>query len=313
MVIHVAVAVIEDDRGRVLLSQRKEGTHQGGLWEFPGGKLEPGETLSQALGREVYEELGIAVVSHEPLIKVPHQYGDRAVVLDVHRVTHFDGQPLGMEGQPLVWVKPEDISDYPLPAADRPIVTALSLPSTYLITGEGALQPERFLARLSAALEQSRKLVQLRAQGLDENAYRQLALSAVSLCDNHGARLLLNAPPEWVVTAGAAGVHLNSGLLMALKERPLPEGYLVAASCHCLEELQQAERIGADFVVLSPVMMTASHPEAEPMGWERFSEMVEGVSMPVFALGGMELGMIQQARQAGGQGIAAIREFWPVV
>ncbi len=120
------------------------------------------------------EELGIAVVSHEPLIKVPHQYGDRTVVLDVHRVTRFDGQPLGMEGQPLVWVKPEDISDYPLPAADRPIVTALSLPSTYLITGEGAFQPERFLARLSAALERGRKLVQLRAQGADENAYRQL-------------------------------------------------------------------------------------------------------------------------------------------
>ncbi|MES9855858.1 MAG: Nudix family hydrolase [Sedimenticola sp.] len=310
MTVEVAVAVIEDEQGRLLLSRRQEDAHQGGLWEFPGGKLEPGESLTQALKREIHEELGIEVVTHQPLIRTTHHYGDRTVTLDVHRVTRFTGQPQGLEGQPLAWVALADIADYPLPAADHPIVTALSLPSTYLITGEDALQQEQFLARLETALKQGCKLVQLRAPGLDEGAYQTLALSAVSLCGDHGARLLLNSPPEWVAGVGAAGVHLNSRRLMALKERPLPEEYLVAASCHNREELQRAESITVDFAVLSPVMVTASHPEAHPIGWQGFSEMIKGVSVPVYALGGMGPGMISQALNAGGQGIAAIRELW---
>ncbi|MES9903353.1 MAG: Nudix family hydrolase [Sedimenticola sp.] len=311
MVIHVTVAVIEDDRGRVLLSRRREGTHQGGLWEFPGGKLEPEETLSQALRREIHEELGIDIVTHRPLIRITHQYSDRTVVLDVHRVTHFSGSPEGMEGQPLAWVAPVDLPDYPLPAADHPIVTALSLPTTYLITGEEPLQQPQFYARLSTALAEGRKLIQLRAPGLGEKEYRQLAHSAADLCSERGAQLLLNAPPEWVGEVGAAGVHLNSRRLMALNERPLSKECLVAASCHNREELQQAERIGVDFVVLSPVLATASHPGAVTLGWEKFSELVESVSIPVYALGGVTLGMSEQVLNAGGQGVAAIRGLWP--
>ncbi len=140
------------------------------------------------------------------------------------------------------------------------------------------MQQEQFLARLETALKQGCKLVQLRAPGLDEGAYQTLALSAVSLCGDHGARLLLNSPPEWVAGVGAAGVHLNSRRLMALKERPLPEEYLVAASCHNREELQRAESINGRLLpVLSPVMVTASHPEAHPIGWQGFSEMIKGV------------------------------------
>ena len=99
--VHVAVAVIQDALGRVLLSRRPEQVHQGGLWEFPGGKLEQGESLSHALRREILEELGLQVMDHQPLIAITHHYPDRSVLLDVHRVTEYLGEPHGLEDQPL--------------------------------------------------------------------------------------------------------------------------------------------------------------------------------------------------------------------
>ena len=146
---HVAVAVIQDSSGRILLSRRADHAHQGGLWEFPGGKLDPGETLAQALKREIREELGIEVQSHSPLIRINHRYPDRSVLLDVHRVTAYSGVPEGREGQPLVWVAPESMRDYPMPAADRPIVTALRLPDSYLITGQDFTNKEVVCAAVS--------------------------------------------------------------------------------------------------------------------------------------------------------------------
>ncbi|OOZ37301.1 Nudix family hydrolase [Solemya velesiana gill symbiont] len=311
--VHVAVAVIADEDGRILLTRRHDHLHQGGLWEFPGGKVEEGETISQALKREIREELGIDVSAHFPLIRVKHDYSDKSVLLDVHRVTAFDGSPKGLEGQPLSWVMPEKLGAYPLPEADHPIVNAVNLPADYMITGPDPERPEEFLARLGRALGQGLRLVQLRAPGLTESAFRTLAQEALSLCRNSpGARLILNSDPRMVTELGADGVHLNSRRLMALDRRPLPEKYWVAASCHNLEELRQAERIGVDFVVLSPVCRTANHPGAEPLGWERFREWVEEIAVPVYALGGMTSELLDQARTHGAQGFAAIRGLWPV-
>ena len=99
--IHVAAAAIHDQNGHVLLSRRAPDSHQGGLWEFPGGKLEPGESVASALRRELQEELDIQVSEHHPLIRVRHDYADRRVLLDVHKVTAWQGQPRGVENQPL--------------------------------------------------------------------------------------------------------------------------------------------------------------------------------------------------------------------
>lgn len=128
-IIHVVAGALADGRGRVLVTRRPEGAHQGGLWEFPGGKLEPGETPLAGLERELAEELGIRVLASRPLIQVHHDYGDRRVLLDVHRVTAFAGTPVGREGQPLDWRHPEDMDPADFPAADRPIITALRWPS----------------------------------------------------------------------------------------------------------------------------------------------------------------------------------------
>jgi len=310
-VIHVAVGVLSDAHGWVLITRRPPGTHQGGLWEFPGGKLEPGEDLPTALARELQEELGVQVRRSEPLIKVAHEYGDRRVLLDVHRVIRWEGEPQGREGQPLRWLAPERLQESAFPAADRPIIAALRLPDRYLITGQDPRDPKAFLRRLSLALESGARLIQLRAKALSEEPYLALARQAAALCREHGAVLLLNAPSEWVSRVECGGVHLSSARLRSLRRRPLPRTKLVGASCHNPEELLQAQRLGADLAVLSPLRPTPSHPGIPGIGWDAFRSLVEGVALPVYALGGLAPADIPQARRCGAQGIAAIRGLWP--
>jgi len=309
-VVHVVAAAIRDGAGRYLIARRAGHRHQGGLWEFPGGKLEPGESVQQGLARELGEELGIAPLAARPLIRVRHRYPDKHVLLDVWRVDAFAGEPEPREGQPLAWAHAEALSEYAFPAANYPIVAALRLPDRYLITPEPGRDRAAFLDELARRLAAGIELVQLRAPSLSEADYLELARAAQELTRRHGARLLLNAEPALVRELGADGVHLNGGRLAGLAERPLPEGYWVAASCHDAGDLEQAARIGADMAVLSPVRATASHPDAEPMGWARFSQLVEASALPVYALGGMGVADIEAVQRHGGQGIAAISGLW---
>jgi 8-oxo-dGTP diphosphatase len=305
----VVAAVIYDEECRVLLGRRHPAAHQGGLWEFPGGKVEPDETAREALTRELREELGISPTVCRPLIRVPHRYPRYAVLLEVWRVDAFSGVPRGLEGQPITWVEPHRLASIPMPAANRPVATAARLPSLYLITPE----PEdtaAFLLRLERQLRTGIRLVQLRARRMASTALRQLAQESLSLCQRYRAELLLNAEPELVEEAGAHGVHLTGAQLMGLERRPLGRGKWVAASCHDAEELAKAREIGADFAVLSPVLLTRSHPGAEPLGWEAFRKLVEPCPFPVYALGGMRPQHLPIAFEHGAQGIAAISAFW---
>lgn len=306
---HVVVAVIVNSSQQVLLAKRSLDRHQGGLWEFPGGKVEHGEDARAALARELHEELGIVVQDARPLIKVCHEYPDKSVLLDVWRVSAFDSEPHGREGQPIEWVSPQELPDRDFPAANRPIVTAARLPSIYLLTPEPD-DPVKFLGRLEALLAEGIGLVQLRAKTLEPAAYAKLARQVIALCLATGARLLLNAPPMLAEELGEAGVHLTSAALMALKERPLGCEQWVAASCHSAEEIEHACRIGVDFIVLAPVLATATHPGARPLGWQGLQQLTERATVPVYALGGMGLADIATAWDHGCQGIASISALW---
>lgn len=123
--LHVAVAVILDRRHRVLVSRRPDDVHQGGLWEFPGGKVEPGESVEDALVRELGEELGIAVEFSTPLLEVRHDYPERSVLLDVHVVRDFTGEPRGLEGQPVQWLSAAQLDAGVFPAANGAIIDAM--------------------------------------------------------------------------------------------------------------------------------------------------------------------------------------------
>ena len=126
-------------------------------------------------------------------------------------------------------------------------------------------------------------------------------------------QVLLHGAADWLTELAAelgAGRHLPARAVAALDQRPLPAGAWCAASCHDASELAQAARIGCDFAVLSPVAVTASHPEQQPLGWDRFAELVDSAALPVYALGGMRPEFVATAREHGGQGVAVLRGLW---
>lgn len=308
---HVVAAVLEDIHERILITKRPEHVHQGGLWEFPGGKLDPGESPDEALARELREELGVIPRAYRPLIRIAHDYADKQVLLDVYRVLNYAGKPQGREGQPLAWVSRDNLVDYAMPAADRPIVAATLLPDRYVFTPPSAADPESFLRSMALVLKQGARLVQLRVFGLPHDEYLQLARRAVDLCHERDARLLINSEVALAQQAGADGVHFSASRLATLNQRPERFSW-ISASCHNAVELRRALELDLDFAVLSPVLPTPSHPDAQPLGWERFTALVGDASIPVFALGGMDPSMLEMAWQAGAQGIAGIRGFWPI-
>ncbi|WP_444679356.1 Nudix family hydrolase [Halomonas sp. E19] len=305
-----AAAIISSDGKKALIARRPSNVDHGGLWEFPGGKLAPYETGLEGLKRELHEELGVEIRRAQPLIRIHHEYPDKHILLDVWQVHEFSGEPFGREGQAVRWVPLEELVSYPFPAANLPILQAVMLPTEYLITDEES-DEGLFVACLERALvEDGVRLVQLRAKTLDETAYLARAERALALCRQYGSRLLLNGEPALLGTVDADGIHLTSERLMQLERRPIAEGKWLSASTHDQTQLTQAARIGCDFVTLSPLRTTPSHPEVAPMGWHDFQQLVERAAMPVFALGGMTRFDANHARAVGAQGIASIRDFW---
>ena len=307
--IHVAVGVLEDTRGRLLIARRPEHVHQGGLWEFPGGKVDTGETVEQALRRELWEELAIQVLSAEPLIRIPHQYADKSVLLDVYKITEFTGQPQGNEGQPIQWVRPLELSLYRFPAANKPILAALTLPDQMLITGPFTSVDDG-LRNAERALQGGIRLLQLRCPELSEHDYAALAQPLAALCQKYQAMLICNTSIAHWHGLELGGLHLNGRQLRQCRARPVPDFVLLGASCHDVQSVEQANALGVDYLTLSPVAPTASHPDAAPLGWSRFAELVKQARAPVYALGGLGPADIAQARRLGAQGIAGIRFGW---
>lgn len=303
--LHVAVGVIKDDNN-ILISLRHDAAHQGGLWEFPGGKVEAGESVEQALKRELKEELDLSVHELSPLIKIKHQYSDLNVLLDVWTVSHFSGTAIACEGQQIKWVCPEQLNDYSFPKANIPIIAAARLPADYAILNAG--NETDLLTDLKQLLAKNIKLIQARIKPLTATEATHFIQQALPLCKARGARLLINSAVENARQLKADGLHLTSTDLLALQHRP--EGYnWVAASCHNLQELRHAEKLGIDFVLLSPVLATKTHPDAEPLGWDAFKSLVSQVNIPVYALGGMQSTYCQKAQSLGAQGIAGITGF----
>ena len=310
-IVRVAVGVIQNSNGEIFIAKRADDAHQGGLWEFPGGKIESGETTFDALHRELFEELDIQISSARPLILIQHGYSDKSVLLDVWLVKEFSGTPFGKEGQPTQWVPRDKLKDFSFPAANVPILSAIRLPEKLLIT------PEFEIQQTNAFLEKLRKAVRsydiqhviFRAKQLSDEEYVQLVPQILDITSSNGGKLILNcAESIWRVFSENAGWHLTANRLAALDTLPI-SNQPISASCHSSVELKKAEDLGCEFALLSPVVATNSHPDADSLGWEKFSTLVKLAKLPVYALGGMTLADIEQAHQFGAQGIAAISAF----
>jgi 8-oxo-dGTP diphosphatase len=306
--IEVAAAVIYDQAGRILLAQRPSGKAYEGYWEFPGGKVEPGESAAAAMCRELQEELGIEVESVCPWLTRDFDYPHAHVRLRLFRIYHWRGEPQGREGQQFAWQDAAAPDVAPILPANGPILRALLLPAIYGITQAQALGVDTFRAKLKQALERGLKLIQVREKSFAPATLRQFASDVIVAARRYGARVLINGDIALATELGADGVHLTSAQLRTLKHRPACEW--VAASCHDRAELEIAVTLGADFAVLGPVMPTPTHPGAPVLGWPGFAQHALDTRIPVYALGGMQSQHLYHARHAGAHGIAMLRGAW---
>jgi len=308
----VAAAVIErrtaDGVIEFLLGQRAPGTFYPGFWEFPGGKVELGETPHDALVRELHEELGIEVSRADPWLRRQHVYEHAHVRLNFFRVREWHGELHDHVHSALAWQRAGGLTVSPMLPANAPVLAALALPDFYAITHAGEIGIDAQLLALAHALEGGLRLVQLREPKLDAGRRAAFVHAAVDLCHQYGARVLVNGDAVLAEAAGADGLHLPAVQLAAQTVRP--DFPLVAASCHSTEELGLAGRLGCDFAVFGPVRATATHPGLAGIGWDNFAAAVGVPPLPTFALGGLSRAELDLAQRAGAHGIAAIRAAW---
>lgn len=306
--VEAAVAVILREDGRVLLGQRPEGKSWAGWWEFPGGKVEDGETTAHALQREVHEELGIEASDFSPWITREFSYPERNVRLNFFTVRTWRGEPHGKENQRLSWEDPAAVSVGPLLPANVPVLDALQLPPVYGITDLSGMGAFLFFAAMERALKNGLRLIQVREKQLPPDARIAFARQVVGCAHAYGARVVMNGDAAIARACGADGIHFPSVALMELTEKPV--GLLCGASCHNAQELAQAARLGLDYVVLAPVQPTLTHPGTPPLGWAHFTELARGQPIPVYALGGMTVADLPMAWQCGAHGVAMLRGAW---
>jgi 8-oxo-dGTP diphosphatase len=292
----------------VLLARRPDDKVYPGHWEFPGGKIEPGEAIAEALAREIREELEVEIERAYPWITRVFAYPHARVRLHLYRVYAWRGEPRALEHTAIAWERPEAVRVAPLLPANGPVLRGLVLPAEYAITRGGDLGVEPFLSRLEARFRAGLKLVQVREKALGREDALRFAGRVVELAHAYGARALLNADAALAREVGADGVHLTAAQLRGIARRPDFEW--CGASCHSREELRLAEGIGADFAVLGPVRSTPSHPDAQLLGWQGFSEIAHDAGIPTYALGGMDPGDLDRALSCGAHGIAMVRGAW---
>jgi 8-oxo-dGTP diphosphatase len=322
--IHVIAGVVENESSHVLVAQRPAGKRLAGAWEFPGGKLDAGESRIDGLVREFQEELGMRIDAARPLIRYRHTYDDFEVDLDVWRVMDWRGTPRGLEGQAMAWHPPEQLLHIGLLPADEAVVRAIQLPDTFSITPSSAPSgTEFFLDQLEQI--QRAKLLCLRRPDLEVTELLELAAGAACRIEGTQMRLILHGIPTELgplvtdppaalrarLGNAIAGVHVPARHLAELSARPVPASLWFGASCHDAAELEAALSLGADYAFLGPVKPTASHPGASPLGWDRFESLTAGLPLPVYAIGGLAPQDLATAWAAGAQGIAGIRGLWP--
>ena len=307
-VIHVVAAAICDDRGQVLVARRAQSAHQGGLWEFPGGKVEAGESRETALSRELQKELGITPSEMRTLICLTHHYPDKSVCLDVWKVSAFTGVPEGKEGQPLAWVAVDSLNPDVFPAANAPIIKAVQF-SELIAVSPAVATHEEARQWLKQQLAGSVGILQLRLPDWPSEQRMAFAIEHAADVVAAGKQLLVNVPVASFRVGAGLGLHLPQQDLMALSQRPVSADTLFTVSCHDLESLQKAEAVHADAILLGTVLPSASHPDGKCLGWDLAAQMISSVRTPVYLLGGMNRDHLLQAWSAGAQGVAGIRSF----
>lgn len=308
-VVEVAAAVLQKPGGSFLLAQRPADKIWAGYWEFPGGKVEPGESVRDALIRELQEELGITVTACSPWLTRVFTYPHATVRLNFWRVTAWDGEigiTAPLEHAAVDWQKTGKTATVaPVLPANDPILKALALPTTMAITNAEAEGTERQLERLEEALNAGLRLIQVRDKSWPPAQRLWFAEAVCRLAHSHGALVVINDDADIARRVGADGLHLSAAQLATCRQRP--DFAWVGASCHSAAEIVRAGELDLDYALLGPVLPTPTHPESAGLGWDKFTGMLVGNTLPVLALGGMQPSMLAAAQDCGAHGIALMR------
>lgn len=297
-VTEVAAAVIERPDGLFLLACRPEGKPYPGYWEFPGGKIEPGESPREALVRELKEELGIEAREASPWITRMYVYTHATVRLHFFRVTSWDGEPQSLEDQAIAWQHPLRPDVAPMLPANGPVLAALSLPAVMVVSdAQPSLQD--WVTRLAARAAHERMLIQIREKSMAQADIVALLSTVQGIAGPAQCPVLVNSDCG---RFARAGVHLTSSALHAGTARP--DVSLVGASCHTIGDLDRAAGLGVDYALLGHVKPSASHSGAEPLGWEAFEALCRDQPMPIYAIGGLTRADLAEAKRRGAHGVA---------
>jgi len=300
--IDVAVCIVQADDGRVLMTERTARQLSAGYWEFPGGKVDPGETPQQAAVRELAEEVGITAVAVRPWIRYSHEFRLRRLRLHFFRIERWSGVVTGREGQRFAWVDPADPHVAPvLPSVDR-VLLALGLPDLYGVSDSHRHGgPDGVLANLPQALRGGLRLIQIREPTLAPDQRVLFARRVAAVAAPHGARVVHAGSALEAARAGLCAMHATAAELHRATSRPGVKFWV--ASCHDAADLRRAEELGADAAVLSPILPSAAHPDRPPIGWDGLRSLTADARLPIYAQGGLTRASIAEARRAGAVGI----------
>lgn len=294
-IVRVAIGLI-DFRGKILVGWRTSDQHQGNKYEFPGGKIEADETAEQACRREIQEEVGVELDHLRVFEVLSHDYEDVCVELYFFLVT-ITAQQASQIQSPWQWVERQALADLNFPAANTPIIQRLNWPHFIKISHELPKQLERDRAVYVKALpEQATQLIEtLNDEALDPSMRMIVNLDCYEKLPEHLQQQVF-------------AIHLNQAQLMQAQQLAyLGQSYL--AACHDVDSVKKAQALGVDAILLSPILPTATHPDAIPLGWNALQQASNEFSGLIYALGGQTPQMLELAQASGAYGVAGIRAF----
>ena len=295
-IIDVAIALLLH-RNKVLVGWREAKQHQGNKYEFPGGKVESGESPIEACRREIREEVGIDITTWHSFDVIRHEYDDLHVNLHIFH-TIISLEQLNEIQNPWTWYSRAELKDLAFPKANNEMI--------------GRLNWCRYL-KISADIND--------LEGLNHDTWMYLRTEATfdliqtinALPTSKLNTLIINTELwqglDQAVQKQLAAVQFKHDQLMRLSMNSLPLGIRSIASCHDALSVQQAKKLGCDTILLSPIHTTATHADAKALGWEHFEQLCLISEMPVFALGGLSISDLEIAQQYGAYGVAGIRKF----
>jgi|TARA_B110000003_G_scaffold133601_1_gene135576 8-oxo-dGTP diphosphatase len=306
----VAVGILKDSDGKYLLGKRLDSQSWAGWWEFPGGKLETNENPSEALKREIYEELGVTINKYRQWTTRRVIEKNKITILYFFLITSWTGMVEGMEGQKLQWVDFKTYNATKVLPPNQVIQHALKndLPDIYAITDFQETSSDNFFQALKRQVDDGLRLIQIREKNLTATELEALITRIKIILKHTNVRIIINSNISLAYKYQLDGVHLNSKQLYELKY--FPKDLLVGVSCHSAKDLEVAEEKNADFAVLGSVKETLTHANLKPIGWKKFNKLVDNSNIPIYSIGGMTNNDIPSSFNFGAIGIASQRGIW---